>query len=106
MGRSSREQPERLPEKLKQIRSKLGLSQGGMLIRLGFQDSAIKRNSISGYELGEREPPLLVLYAYANVANIYLEVLVDDEIDLPDMIPSEEKSLGKRKRHRKASLNS
>lgn len=74
----------------------LGLSQDGILIRLGFQHSSIKRNSISGYELGEREPPLLVLYAYAKTANVYLEVLIDDEIDLPDMIPAPEKSLGKR----------
>jgi transcriptional regulator with XRE-family HTH domain len=98
MGRSSREKPERLAEKLKQIRKKLKLSQEGMLIRLGYQDSAINRSSISGYELSEREPPLLVLYSYANAANIFLEVLVDDSIDLPDMIPSPEKSLGKKKR--------
>ena len=96
MGRASREKPLRLAEKLKQIREELGLSQGGMLIRLDLQDTSINRASISGYELGEREPPLLVLYAYANAANIYLEVLVDDEIDLPNIIPSEEKSLGKR----------
>lgn len=76
----------------------LGLSQDGMLIRLGFQHSSVKRNSISGYELGDREPPLLVLYAYAKAANVYLEVLIDDEIDLPDIIPTPEKSLGKRNR--------
>lgn len=102
MGRASREKPERLAEKLRQIREALELSQDGMLIRLGFQGTAIKRNSISGYELGDREPPLLVLYAYANVANVYLEVLVDDEIDLPDLIPAQEKSLGKRLRKRKS----
>lgn len=98
MGRASREKPLRLAEKLKTIREALEVSQGGMLIRLGLQDSSINRASISGYELGEREPPLLVLYAYSNLANVYLEVLVDDKIDLPDMIPSEEKSLGKRKK--------
>lgn len=76
----------------------LGLSQDGMLIRLGFQHSSIKRNSISGYELGDREPPLLVLYAYAKTANVYLEVLIDDEINLPGIIPAPEKSLGRRKR--------
>ncbi len=96
MGRASREKPNRLAEKLKLIRKTLGLSQDGMLIRLGLQDSSINRASISGYEQAIREPPLLVLYAYSNVANIFLEVLVDDKIDLPDIIPSEEKSLGKR----------
>lgn len=99
VGRASREKPKKLAEKLKQIREALDLSQGGMLIRLGLHDSSINRASISGYEQGIREPPLLVLYAYSNVANIYLEVLVDDEIDLPDIIPSEERSLGKRKRN-------
>ncbi|MBS1795521.1 MAG: helix-turn-helix transcriptional regulator [Acidobacteria bacterium] len=96
MGRAAREKPNRLAEKLKLIREKLGLSQDGMLIRLGLQDSSMNRASISGYELGEREPSLLVLYAYSNAANVFMEVLVDDKIDLPDMIPSEEKSLGKR----------
>ena len=47
-----------------------------------------------------REPPLLVLYAYSNAASVYLEVLVDDVIDLADIIPSEEKSLGKRIKRR------
>lgn len=96
MGRASRQKPLRLAEKLKTIREKLELSQGGMLIRLGIQDSSINRASISGYELGEREPPLLVLYAYSNAANVFMEVLVDDKIDLPDIVPSEERSLGKR----------
>ncbi|HEY8559464.1 MAG TPA: helix-turn-helix transcriptional regulator [Pyrinomonadaceae bacterium] len=96
MGRAARERPNRLAEKLKQVRERLGLSQDGMLIRLGLQDSSLNRASISGYELGEREPSLLVLYAYSNAANVFMEVLVDDNIDLPDRIPSEEKSLGKR----------
>src|ERR1044071_8309038 len=98
VGRASRQKPERLSEKLKRIREILGLSQDGMLIRLGLQDSSINRASISGYELGEREPPLLVLYAYSKVANVFMEDLVDDEIELPDIIPSEEKNLGKRLR--------
>lgn len=98
MGRASREKPLRLAEKLRQIREALGLSQDGILIKLGYQDSSINRSSISGFELGVREPPLLVLYAYANLANVYLEVLVDDAYNLPDMIPNDEKSFGKNKR--------
>ena len=30
---------------------------------------------------------------------LLMEVLVDDEIDLPDIIPSQEKSLGKRRKY-------
>ncbi len=98
MGRASRERPERLAEKLRQIREMFGLSQNGILIRFGFQNTTIDAKSVSGYERGEREPPLLVLYAYAKLANVYLDVLVDDSLDLPDIIPSDEKSLGKKKR--------
>ena len=98
VGRASRQKPKRLSEKLKRIRETLGLSQDGMLIRLGLHDSSINRASISGYELNEREPPLLVLYAYSKAANVFMEVLVDDEIELPDIIPASEKSLGKRQR--------
>src|SRR5687767_5372704 len=96
MGGAARERPLRLPEKLRQIREGLGLSQGGMLIRLGYNDSQITRVSISKYELGYREPPLLVLYAYARAANVYLDVLVDDVLDLPALIPSNEKSPGRK----------
>jgi transcriptional regulator with XRE-family HTH domain len=98
VGRASREKPKRLSKKLRLIRETLSLSQDGMLIRLGLQNGSINRASISGYELDDREPSLLVLYAYSKVANIYMEVLVDDEIELPDIIPSPEKSFGKRKR--------
>lgn len=88
----------RLAKKLRQIRESLGLSQSGILIKLGFQDTNLSRSSISGYELGEREPPLLVLYAYANLANVYMDVLVDDALDLPNTIPGDEKSLGRKHR--------
>lgn len=42
---------------------------------------------------------MLVLYAYAKAANLYMEVLVDDETELPDIIPAQEKSLGKRNKN-------
>lgn len=98
MGRAPRERPLRLPEKLKKIREHLSLSQGAMLIRLGYDESNLTRGRISSYELGEKEPSLLVLYAYAKVANVYLDVLVDDELDLPVLIPSNEKSGGRKRR--------
>jgi transcriptional regulator with XRE-family HTH domain len=90
--------PLRLAEKLKQIRTSLGLSQNGILIKLGYQNTSIHRGSISGYELGERAVPPLVLLAYGRLANIYVDVLLDDALDLPDLIPSEETSAGKIKR--------
>jgi transcriptional regulator with XRE-family HTH domain len=93
MGRSSRPKPARLAEKLLQIRMALGLSQNGMLKQLGF-DQDLFQGSISGYELGTREPPLPVLLKYAQAAGVWIDVLVDDEIDLPEKLPASPKSKG------------
>ena len=71
--------PARLANKLTEIRLALGFSQGQIASLLGVKDRA----SISGYERGEREPPLPVLLAYARLAKVPMETLVDDEIDLP-----------------------
>lgn len=94
MGRSSRPKPARLGDKLRQIREGLGLSQDEMLKKLNLQDSAIERSSISGYELDKREPPLQVLLAYARIANVWVDVLVDDQLDLPSRFPTMKKSEG------------
>jgi transcriptional regulator with XRE-family HTH domain len=82
MGTRSRPKPERLPEKLLAIRLHLGLSQDGMLARLGLDESHY-RSVISGYELGTREPPLPILLKYARLVRISTDVLIDDELDLP-----------------------
>jgi transcriptional regulator with XRE-family HTH domain len=82
MGRASRHIPVRLAEKLRDIRLSLGLSQSEMLKRLDVED-LIAYQRISEYELGKREPLLLVLLAYARVANISTDILIEDEADLP-----------------------
>lgn len=97
MGRSSRTKPARLAEKLLQIRMALGLSQNGMLKQLGF-DEDLFQGSISGYELGTREPPLPVLLKYAQAAGVWIDVLVDDEIDMPEKLPATPKSEGIRRK--------
>jgi transcriptional regulator with XRE-family HTH domain len=79
---SPRQKPERLAEKLLQIRMASGLSQDGMLERLGLADEFF-RSRISAYELGNREPPLPVLLRYARMVGISTDVLIDDELDLP-----------------------
>jgi transcriptional regulator with XRE-family HTH domain len=92
---SARPRPERLAEKLLFIRQQLdgGLSQTEIIQRLGLEDE-IERERISKYERGVLEPPWFVLCAYADVANVWLEVLVKDELDLPKMLPSKNKSAG------------
>ena len=96
MGRVSRPKPKRLPEKLLQIRLALDLSQNGMLDRLGLSEKLF-RTAISNYELGTGEPPLPVLLDYARIANVWMDVLVDDALDLPERIPSPTKSEGTRR---------
>jgi transcriptional regulator with XRE-family HTH domain len=87
MGGAARIRPERLAEKLRQVREALGLSQSEMLRRLGFED-VIAYHRISNYELGTGEPPLPVLLAYARLAGVSTDVLIDDALDLPSRLPA------------------
>ncbi len=82
MGTKPRPKPERLAEKLLGIRNALGLSQTEMLYRLGVED-LISYKQISKYETGVREPTLVILLRYARVAGVSMEMLADDELDLP-----------------------
>ena len=90
MGRSARPRPERLAEKLLQIRQSLGLSQNEMLVALGLEEKVF-RSAVSGYELGTREPSLLVLLKYARLAGVSTDVLIDDKMDLPKRLPNRPK---------------
>lgn len=92
MGRRARMRPARLPEKILQVRLALGETQEGMVRRLGFQE--ITREYVSGFERGTREPPLPVLLRIANLAGVYVDVLIDDGLNLPDSLPSPTKSEG------------
>lgn len=92
MARASRPRPARLPSKLLGVRLALGLSQNELLVRLGLKDKQ-KRGAISGYELGTIEPPLPTLLSYAKLAGISTDVLIDDDVDLPEKLPAK----GKRK---------
>ena len=83
----ARPKPERLAEKLLAIRNALGLSQTEMHRRLGVEH-LIEYHSISKYELGKREPPLVIHLQYARLANVYVEVVIDDELDMPAGLPS------------------
>lgn len=89
---SQKKRPERLPEKLLEIRMKLGLSQGGMSRRLGGEEA--ERAYISKFERGVLIPPLHILLAYAEAANVWVEVLIKDSLDLPCALPSRVKHEG------------
>ena len=97
MGKRARMRPNRLAEKLLQIREALGLSQSEMLWRLGYEAEMVAAR-ISEFELGKNEPPLPVLLAYARAANVIADVLIDDELDLPAKLPSAKKHEGVKRR--------
>jgi transcriptional regulator with XRE-family HTH domain len=96
----ARPKPEHLAEKLLAIRRALGVSQPVLHRRLGVEH-LIAYNVISRYERGKNEPPLMVLLEYARLANVYVEALIDDDVDLPDKLPSPTKSEGVRSRKRR-----
>jgi transcriptional regulator with XRE-family HTH domain len=84
---SPRPRPERLAEKLLQIRVGLGLSQTQMLRQLEMEER-LHYGRISEYESGKREPTLMTVLQYARVAGVHMEAIVDDELDLPSKLPA------------------
>jgi transcriptional regulator with XRE-family HTH domain len=94
---NARPRPARLAEKLLQIRLALGISQTEMLHRLGVEDQ-ILYNRISDYERDKNEPTLMVLLQYARLANVHMEALVDDALDLPHKLPAPTKTEGTRRK--------
>lgn len=90
MGVRARQRPNRLGEKLLEIRNALGLSQSGLLRQLDLEGT-ISYKKISDYERGNREPTLLILLRYARAVNVSTDVLIDDELDLPAKLPAKPK---------------
>jgi transcriptional regulator with XRE-family HTH domain len=86
MPKGARRRPARLAEKLCDLRHRLDLTQEELkerLEQLGFV-SDLDRADVSDFERGRRDPDLLTLLSYGRLANVYLDVLVDDEMDLPE----------------------
>ena len=92
MGRIARPKPQRLGEKLLKIRTSLSLSQDQMLELLGMADERF-RSAVSGYELGTREPPLPILLTYAEIAGVWVDVLIDDDLELPRKLPGNQRKV-------------
>jgi len=92
MGKGKRERPSRLGSKLAEIRNRLSLSQNEMLRHLGLSDK-LTREELSAYERGVREPSLLTILRYAKATGLSVEVLIDDEMELPARLPHQSKRL-------------
>ena len=83
MGTKRRPQPRYLGRKLLQIRMNFSLSQEGMAKSLTSKLAPVYPAHISEFERGIREPSLLVLLKYAQLADISTDVLIDDKLGLP-----------------------
>ncbi|HEX8290891.1 MAG TPA: helix-turn-helix transcriptional regulator [Pyrinomonadaceae bacterium] len=86
-----------MAEKLVGIRQALGLSQNEILRRINAAER-LTREDVSKYERGLREPSLLTLLEYARAAGVWVDVLIDDKLDLPEKIPTVPKSEGLRRK--------
>ena len=84
MGQAPRNKPKRLGEKLLQIREALGLSQKEMAERLSERAVVkITHKNISRYERDKSVPFIEVVLAYARLANVEMNEIADDDLDLP-----------------------
>ena len=87
---SSRPLTAGLAEKLLSIRTSFDLSQAQMVELLKRQElpEALRlyAGNISRFEQSLREPPLLVLLAYARAADISIDTLIDAHLDLPQRL--------------------
>ncbi len=89
MGKKGRQDsPTRLGEKLVSIRNSLALSQGELLRYLGIGEE-YTREEISAYERGVRTPPLHILLKYSKAVRVWVNVLIDDQLDLPTKLPAQ-----------------
>lgn len=102
MGQAARPRPLRLGPKLRQLRSLLGLTQEQMAEAVKHIPSPPQAGHISEFELGRREPSLLFLLAVARLAGVPMELLVDDEMDLPERALPDSSMKAKRKLAKKA----
>lgn len=89
--------PARLGEKLRSVRLSFELSQNGILRRLGLDDE-LTQAEWSAYERGVRIPSLPVLLMTAELAGVWMDVLVNDDLNLPESLPAIPKSGGVLKR--------
>jgi transcriptional regulator with XRE-family HTH domain len=77
-----RAMPKKLGKKLRQIREQLGMSQRQIVEALNYTATPLRASQISQYENGQREPTMMLVLAYARLARVPMEVLVDDKLKL------------------------
>lgn len=88
MSKGKGERPKQLARKLRDIRLRLGLTQETMADALRLQGVTAYTGYIGVYETGHRMPGVLTLLAYANLAGISTDILINDNLELPAKIPT------------------
>jgi transcriptional regulator with XRE-family HTH domain len=78
-----RAMPKKLGRKMRQIREELGMSQRQIVDALNYKDTPLRSSQISQYENGQREPTMMLVLAYARLAKVSVESLIDDKMKLP-----------------------
>ena len=79
----ARNRPKRLAEKLLQIRKALGLSQKEMAEQLSERAGVkITSRNVSRYERDKSVPYIEIVLAYARLANVEMNEIVDDDLEL------------------------
>lgn len=73
-----RPSPQRIPEKLKAIRRRLGLTRDAIAKKVGAKTGA----EIKAYEEDEDELLVSVLYRYANLAGCPIDNLLSDDLEV------------------------
>lgn len=82
MGRAQRIKPAKLGEKLLMIRQRLAYNMPQMAEALSDDLIIVHKQDIFRFEKGEREPSLIITLRYSKIAEITLEALIDDKINL------------------------
>lgn len=77
----SRQTPSKLGHKLKLIREHLNFTLDEMAEAIGRHDPA-RRSRVHEWETGKRQPDLTSLLAYARLAGVSTDMLIDDETEL------------------------
>jgi transcriptional regulator with XRE-family HTH domain len=76
-----KQSPERLGDKLRAIREYKGWTLDQMGEAVG-RTEASRRARVYEWEQGDREPDLLTIKSYAEIAGVSTDVLIDDEARL------------------------
>jgi len=67
---------------MKKIRMRLGMSQRQIVDALNYTATPLRASQISQYEQGQREPTMMLVLAYARLAKVSVESLIDDKMKL------------------------